>query len=205
MAPDGVIDMAGTGPAPNPQARRRNAQQVTPLPAAGRDGETPVWPLLDDVATVERRDGARRLADELELALLEPELTGRKRTAAQKKLDAAKTEANILDKQLEAQSTAESGLWADLWKLPQAVMWERQRSTREVAQYVRWKIKAELGDLDASKEARMLADRLGLNPMSLARLRWEVPDEGAAGGPRTRAPRRAGDTRARLRAVGDDG
>ncbi|MFJ2631070.1 hypothetical protein ACIO6U_03775 [Streptomyces sp. NPDC087422] len=178
---------------------------MTPLPAAGREGATPEWPLLEDVAMVERRDGARRLADELELALLEPELTGRKRTAAQKKLDAARTEANILDKQLEAQSTAEGGLWTELWTLPQAVMWERQRSTREVAQYVRWKIKAELGDLDASKEARMLADRLGLNPMSLARLRWEVPDESAAGGPRARAPRRAGDTRARLRAVGDDG
>ncbi|WNI16920.1 hypothetical protein [Actinacidiphila sp. ITFR-21] len=197
--------MAGTGPVPNPQTRRRNAQQVTPLPAAGREGEAPVWPLLDDVAMVERRDAARRLADELELALLEPELTGRKRTAAQKKLDAARTEANILGRQLEAAAAAEGGLWADLWALPQAVMWERQRSVREVAQYVRWKIKAELGDLDASKEARMLADRLGLNPMSMARLRWEVGDEGAAGRRAARAPRRTGDTRARLRAVGDEG
>jgi hypothetical protein len=52
------------------------------------------------------------------------------------------------------------------------------RWTREVAQYARWKAKAELGDMEASKEARMLADRLGLTPKAMQDLRWTVaPDE----------------------------
>lgn len=38
--------MAGTGPAPSPNARRRNARAAfRRLPAAGRQGETPPWPL----------------------------------------------------------------------------------------------------------------------------------------------------------------
>ncbi|KOU17086.1 hypothetical protein ADK49_16925 [Streptomyces sp. WM6349] len=83
-----------------------------------------------------------------------------------------------MDKQLEAQAALESELWTDLWATPQAAAWERLGWTREVAQYVRWKVQAELGDLDASKEARQLADRLGLSPLAMLRLRWEVaPDE----------------------------
>lgn len=173
--------MGGIGPAPKPAAdrRRRNATfATTKLPAGGRQGSAPRWPLLADIVTTERRDSARRLADELELQLLEPELTGRARSAAQKKHDAANTEANILDRQLEAQGQVEAELWGELWATPQAAAWERLGWTREVAQYVRWKVKAESGDLDASKEARQLADRLGLNPLAMLRLRWEVaPDE----------------------------
>jgi hypothetical protein len=38
--------MAGTGPAPTPNARRRNARPAfRRLPSAGRQGETPAWPL----------------------------------------------------------------------------------------------------------------------------------------------------------------
>lgn len=38
--------MAGTGPAPNPAARRRNARPAfRRLPAGGRQGEAPAWPL----------------------------------------------------------------------------------------------------------------------------------------------------------------
>lgn len=71
----------------------------------------------------------------------------------------------------------EATIWAELWRMPQALEWERQGADREVAQYVRWKARAELGELDASREARMLADRLGLTPMSMLRLRWEVVDD----------------------------
>ncbi|MBM9621018.1 hypothetical protein ACFQ60_22460 [Streptomyces zhihengii] len=197
--------MAGMGPAPNPNSRRRNATlPMTLLPAAGRPGDAPRWPLLDDVALTARRDAARRQADELELQLTEPELTGRRRTALQKKADAAVTEANILTKKVEAQSAVEAELWAELWRLPQAVMWERHGWIREVAQYVRWKVAAELGDLDASKESRMLADRLGLNPLAMLRLRWEVSSDEVAEARAARPARRAGDVRSRLRAVGDE-
>ena len=51
--------------------------------------------------------------------------------------------------------------------MPQAVMWEESSAGREVAQYVRWKIRGEQGDLESAKEARMLSDRLGLNPLAV--------------------------------------
>ncbi len=197
--------MAGNGPAPSANSRRRNAQlPMTMLPANGREGDPPAWPLLDDVTMTARCDAARRLRDELELQLLEPELTGRRRAAAQKKYDAALTEANILEKKLEAQQGIEAEIWGGLWHLPQAVMWERLGWVREVAQYVRWKVQAEMGDLDASKEARMLADRLGLNPLSMLRLRWEVSADEVAEQRAARPARRGGDVRSRLRAVGEE-
>lgn len=63
----------------------------------------------------------------------------------------------------------EAELWVDVWTRPVAVKWEREGCEREVAQYVIWKALAENGDLNASKEARMLSDRLLLNPMALFR------------------------------------
>lgn len=199
--------MAGMGPAPKPNARRRNATvAMVELPAAGREGPPPVWPLLADIALQTQRDSAQRSADELELALAEPDLVGRRRTAAQRKADTAREAAAILTAQLAAQERVEAELWAQLWKLPQAVEWERAGWTREIAQYVRWKGRAEQGDLDASKEARQLADRLGLSPLALLRLRWRVTadDEERGARPRRRAVaggRRPDDPRAALHVV----
>ncbi|MBU5946798.1 hypothetical protein [Streptomyces sp. PAM3C] len=194
--------MGGMGPAPKPEGtrRRRNATvAMTPLPHEGRKGRTPKWPLPDDVVLTARRDLAQRKADELELALLEPDLKGRAKVAAEKKADAAREAALILTKQLEAQQQTEGALWRELWKTPQAVMWEQLRWTREVAQYVRWKSRAEVGDLDAAKEARQLGDRLGLTPLSLLRLRWKIsdPDEGSAVAPRARRRPASGSRRQR--------
>lgn len=175
--------MAGTGPAPKPagERRRRNATvATTKLPAEGRQGPAPLWPLLDDITLTERRNTAQRQLDEVELHLMEPDLTSRQRAAAKRKLDAAQTAVNLLTAQLEAQRRVEGELWAELWATPQAVAWERLGWTREVAQYVRWKAKAEQGDLDASKEARQLADRLGLSPLAMLRLRWEIADDEVA-------------------------
>lgn len=175
--------MAGMGPPPKPAGdrRRRNATvAMTRLPAGGRTGDPPRWPLMDDVVTAAKRDMARRQADELELALLEPDLSGRQRVAAQRKLDGARGAATILDAQLRAQAALEAELWTDLWATPQAAAWDRLGWTREVAQYVRWKAQAELGDLDASKEARQLGDRLGLTPLAMLRLRWEVAEDEVA-------------------------
>lgn len=74
-----------------------------------------------------------------------------------------------------ADSTAtERKLWAELWRTPQAVMWERTHAHREVAAYVRWSLAAEAGDLRAAPEARQLSDRLGLTPLALRRLEWEI-------------------------------
>lgn len=120
--------MAGKGPAPkDPSQRRRRNKTATRalLPAEGRTGETPVWPLPED----------DRIGD------------------------------------------AELSLWADLWRLPQAVVWERLGYFREVALYVRHQILAEFGSLDHAKEARMRSDRLGLTPDSMRRLQWEVVED----------------------------
>ncbi len=182
--------MGGMGPAPKPEGarRRRNATvAMTPLPPEGRKGRTPKWPLLDDVVLTARRDQALRKADELELALLEPDLKGRAKAAAEKKADAAREAALILTKQLEAQQQLEGELWRDLWKTPQAVMWEQMKWSREVAQYVRFKARAEAGDLDSAKEARQLGDRLGLTPLAMLRLRWKIAEaDDAKAAPRTR-------------------
>jgi hypothetical protein len=196
--------MAGMGPPPKSadQRRRRNASvAMTRLPAGGRQGDAPRWPLLADIVTTERLSAARRLADELELQLLDPELSGRARSAVQRKHDGAVTEANILTAQLDAQEQVEAELWTDLWVTPQAAAWERLGWTREVAQYVRWKVKAEQGDLDAAKEARQLADRLGLNPLAMLRLRWEVAPDEVAEQRQERTARRPVSARQRLKVV----
>lgn len=156
---------------------------------------------------VTKHEMASRAADDAELALCEPELTPRKRAALQKKADASRAAATILGKQLDAQRTVETELWTELWATPQAVAWETLGYHREVAQYVRWKVQAEMGNMDASKEARQLGDRLGLTPLALLRLRWEIVDEEAAEvRPRRRPSTPVGkrppdDPRAKLHAV----
>ena len=147
--------MAGTGPAPNPNARRRNVRPSNAvLPSEGRTGKTPEWPL----PPTRKHEVNEGLAD-LELAL-----------------------------------------WTELWSTPQAVAWERLRWVRDVAQYVRWKVQGELGDLEASKEARQLSDRLGLTPLAMLRLGWTIStDEVAEKRSTTPVPKR------RLRAVDPSG
>lgn len=94
-------------------------------------------------------------------------------------------------------------LWAELCRLPQAVAWERMHMVRLAARYCRKLLEAEQPDAMVSLQAevRQLEDRLGLSPMSMLRLRWEIAaDEvGALRAERTEvltpAPRR------RLRAV----
>lgn len=115
--------MAGTGPAPKPveQRRRRNAPiaNTVKLPAEGRSGEPPTWPL-----------------------------TGRPPT-----------------------------IWAGLWATPQAAAWEKLGWTRIVARYTRillWCENPKTMTTALLAEARQLEDRLGLTPMSMLRLRWEI-------------------------------
>ena len=95
----------------------------------------------------------------------------------------------------------EAELWKELWRLPQAVAWEQIGYTREVAQYVRWKVRGELGELEAAKEARQLSDRLGLSPLAMLRNQWAIDDRDEVGDMREqRSPR--GSTKARgVRAV----
>lgn len=112
------------------------------------------------------------------VAALQADLAGEDdgRAKARLRRELSKIEMTVAQLQLRVEQATdmETALWADLWSTPQAVIWEEAHSHREVAQYVRWKVRAERGDLKAASEARMLSDRLGLNPLALLRLRAEV-------------------------------
>ena len=182
------MSQLNSGPPPNPNRRRRNATvPMVPLPRDGRQGPAPVWPLRPDLATkvaLENAEDARLvLEDEVNS---DPPPKG-----AHARLARLDQKIATLRARLEAAAELELELWRDLWATPQAVQWDRLGWVREVAQYVRWKVAAELGDLNASKEARQLSDRLGLTPLAMLRLRWEIVDQP---GVRSAAPAADGTT-----------
>lgn len=185
--------MAGTGPppsaTPNPNRRRRNAPtQFTKLPAEGRTGEVPDWPLAPDVVAQAKLD---RLNEQIDDTSVEAQGTGREAKNAQRRLLSLRERAEILSAEIEAIGEQEQALWGDLWRTPQAVAWERLGWTRTVAQYARWQIRGELGDMDAAKEARQLSDRLGLSPLAMLRLRWEISADELGSERADRAARKA--------------
>ena len=90
-------------------------------------------------------------------------------------------------------------IWARLWKMPVSVTWESGWPD-VVARYVRLLAVAELPKAPGIVliEVRQLEDRLGLSPMALLRLRWEVVDDDE---PRARDQSNVLDVRERLKAV----
>lgn len=109
-------------------------------------------------------------------------------------------------------------LWVRLSALPQAVAWEQQRLVDVAADYTRLclaidKLMAQFGRTGEMptglasllSEKRQLEDRLGLNPMAMLRLRWEVaPDElGARRDEHDAAAAGPAPTRRRFKVVGD--
>jgi hypothetical protein len=157
---------------------------MTQLPAEGRKGPAPEWPLVADIVMQVRLEQAQAKAEDL-VVQIEAEEDTRTRRRLEREHNRASETAQVLARQIEASQKLERELWVQLWALPIATQWEKASFTREVAQYVRWKVQGELGDLNASKEARMLSDRLGLNPLSMLRLRMEVPDADEAPDVRT--------------------
>jgi hypothetical protein len=171
------MDMAGMGPPPKPageRVRRNPTIAMTALPAEGRKGAAPTWPLLPDIVLKTRAQLADGKVEDLRDKLNEAEIEGKPTAAIERRLDKALETLAILEAQVAEQRRLEDTLWLDLWRLPQACEWERLGWLRDVAQYVRHKVMAELGDLDAAKEARQWSDRLGLSPMAMLRLRWQV-------------------------------
>lgn len=143
--------MSGMGPPPKPASQRRRTNPtiaMTRLPAEGRKGDPPPWPLSH---------GA-----------YDPEI------------------------------------WAQLWSTPQAAAWERlgPGTIRVVARYVVLLAEADVGEPKAAMEVRQIEDRLGLSPLAMLRLRWEVaPDELAEAREHRAAPTAKPDVRARLHIV----
>lgn len=167
--------MAGMGPPPKEAARRarRNATPTaTRLPAEGRVGKLPRWPLPANLRLTVAFDAARA-----QRIVIEERVQHEPDGGALRELARIDERVALLEGQLDQSTKMERTLWRELWKLPQAVMWERLVYTREVAQYVRWACLGQLGEMDAAKEARQLGDRLGLTPMSMLRLRWEIDPE----------------------------
>lgn len=174
---------------PSVRARRNDPRKdFRTLRSATREGKpVPPWPLSPSpraTATLElSRDRVAALQVELEDAT-DGRTKGRLRAALAK----AEMLVAVTEIQVAQAADAEVALWSQLWAMPQADIWEESHALREVAQYVRWKIAAEQGDLKASTEARMLSDRLGLNPLALLKLRAEIEhlDEAEARGEQRR-------------------
>ena len=161
-----------SGPPPNPNAVRRNAR-VGPvvLPASGRTGRAPTWPLPDDPRLTARINIETDLIEELEQKELDE--GGLSRTDATK-LTRARQRLAIAEATRDAIVETEKVLWRLLWKTPQACEWDRLKWNREVAQYVRHKAAAECGSLDDSKEARLRGESLGLTPKGMKALMWTI-------------------------------
>lgn len=152
MPKGGARTRSGPPPDPNALKRERDAGEWTILPAEGREGATPDWPLTE-------------------------------------------------------QSVREVVLWERLWRMPQALMWERYGQEFEVALYVRRLAEAEKPDsaVVLSTLVRQIADSLGLTTPGMRSNRWRIDrpseEEGASTGPGGAAVVVPTSARARLRAV----
>lgn len=195
-----------SGPPPDPNALRRDRASDrngwTVLPEEGYTGEKPEWPLLEDLRLTSERDFIQASLGELEDELVE-EQDGKKRAGLKKQIDNARRAIALLDRQIEAQGDLEATLWTDLWGTPQAVVWISLGWTRDVAQYVRHKVRAELGSLNDAKEARQWSDRLGLNPAAMLRNRWRVGTLAPAKPKTAAAPRSS--ARSRMTVIDGEG
>ena len=117
-----------------------------------------------------------------------------------RRLSAAGRAAEVPAWPLSKPNKRELQLWARLWRAPVSVAWEGLGWNDPVARYVRLLTVAELPKPPGFvlTEVRQLEDRLGLSPMALLRLRWEIVDEDE---PRSNAARNVVDVRERLKAV----
>lgn len=170
------------GPAPKHPSRRarRNSPGFTSLPADGRDGELPEWPLGPDAAMAAEVQMIEDRLSSLQ-AELENEEDGRKKGRLRRSIDQLSLSCAVLKLRIEQAGDSEQALWAELWSTPQAVMWDESSAfARMVAMFVRWHIRAEQGDIKAAVEARLRGQELGLSPLSLLRLRREVEETKAA-------------------------
>jgi len=194
------------GPAPNPNAKRRNQRVgLVRLPNAGYKGAIPKWPLPANPRLTAKVNIEQDLIEELE----EKELQEGLARTEQTKLTRAKQRLAIAEAERDAVEATEKELWRALWRTPQAAEWARMRWTREVAQYVRHKAAAEIGSLEDSKEARLRADALGLTHKGMRALMWVIDADEVAERREERTQAATGTDgparRPKLRAVDDEG
>jgi hypothetical protein len=82
---------------------------------------------------------------------------------------------------LSTASKRELQFWTRLWATPVSAVWEELGWTDAVARYARLMAVAEAPGPPGIVliEVRQLEDRLGLSPMALLRLRWQIVDDEA--------------------------
>lgn len=165
------------GPArkhPDRTVRRNTSTAFVTLPAEGRKGRAPKWPLPDEIVpAAELRMWTQAIADS-EAELEDPEITPQQKRAARNRLQEARREAFKLEAQLEMQRAMEAKLWRSLWRTPQAEQWEKRGWFREIALYARHQVKAEMGSIRDSAEARQRENLIGLNDKAMKLLGWEI-------------------------------
>ena len=173
------------------------------LPVAGRGGrEAPVWPLPPDPKLTSVLQAGLARIEELR-GKVDAASDGRSRGRYQRQLNEAERVAKEAEVRLALAERAELEFWAELWAMPQAVVWEQARSERTVAAFCRWQIKADLGDDVAARLAIRYGTELGMTPKALLALRLaiEQTDEAEDKGRKRRA---SASPAARRKDPGDD-
>lgn len=168
------------GPAPkhpSRRTRRNSGGDLVALPASGREGPPPEFPLVPDVGMAAALAAAERKAAQLRTQL-EEEPDRRKRGRLSRQLDGLELSILETETKIRLVAEAEAVVWQMLWSTPQAAMWDQSPVfVRELALFVRFDVQAEMsGDQGAAREARQRGDRLGTTPLSLLRLRREIEE-----------------------------
>lgn len=120
-------------------------------------------------------------------------------------LPAAGRQAPAPDWPLPTSNAREREVWAELWRKPQALVWEQFGQQHIVGLYVRRLVESEArsAPVSLSTLVRQLADTLGLTTPGLVSNRWRIEQAPAeqTSGPTSSAT----GSRARLRVVDEDG
>lgn len=114
------------GPPPKHSAIRRNRRTGTVLlPAAGRPGRCPKWPLPENPKLTAAVLVARETIEGLRQKDEAGDLNGRERS----QLTRARHALAVAEETLRIVTTSEREMWRKLWRTPQAVEWERLKWT----------------------------------------------------------------------------
>lgn len=86
-----------------------------------------------------------------------------------------------------APDDAQRDAWLELWRSPQAAVWAVEGYARMVARYVVMLVESEVPGAKSTLlgEVRQMEDRLGLSPMAMKRLQWEIGDGEASAAARS--------------------
>lgn len=201
-----------SGPPPDMNAlrRERDGKDWTKLPAAGRTGDPPPWPLPEDVVTAVKLERTRQKAANLREDWMHAE--GRAAAALGRKLEACEEELAVLEATAERAEADEQEMWRRLWRTPQALVWEADGVADLVAMYVRAFLEASQPDAAAQKRlvSKQFADSLLLTTPALHSARYvivptaEDDEDDAPASPGKPAPPSGVRARAGLKVVGSD-